>query len=306
MPLNKFDKNNGLIFNIQKFSIHDGQGIRTLVFMKGCPLRCKWCCNPESQLFSEDILFVRTKCIGCGYCVKACPQNAISEKEFMIDRSKCKSCGECTKVCYANSKKIAGKWVTKREILDELEKDRIVFTNTNGGLTIGGGEPICQPKFVESLLCDARQLSLTTAMESSGHGEWNVIKDIYNHLDELFMDIKCMDTEIHKQLTGVGNELILENAKKIADLGVDITFRIPLIPGSNDSRENIEQTAEFVIGLGGNTKLEILSYHRLGEDKFEWMDREYEMQGLEVPEASHKEELEDLIEDIGCEVVRQH
>lgn len=303
--LKTYDENNGFIFNTQKFSIHDGQGIRTLLFMKGCPLKCKWCCNPESQLFTEDILFIRNKCIGCGYCIKACPKNAISEDDFSIDRSKCDSCGKCTEVCYANSKKVAGKWITKREVLEELEKDRIVFTNTNGGITIGGGEPICQPEFVESLLRDARQLSLTTAMESSGYGEWDKIKGIYPHLDELFMDLKCMDSEKHKYLTGVGNELILENAKKIAALGTDITFRIPLIPGANDSKENVEETALFVKELGDNAKLELLAYHRLGEDKFEWMDLEYEMKGTEVPEETVKQELEDFIESLGCQVVRQ-
>lgn len=302
--LNKFDKNNGFIFNIQKFSIHDGQGIRTLLFMKGCPLRCKWCCNPESQLFTEDLLFVKTKCIGCGYCVKACPEQAISAKDFTIDRSKCTVCGECVKVCYANSKKKVGRWITKNEVLNELEKDRIVFYNSNGGLTIGGGEPLCQPEFVEELLREASQLSFTTAMESCGHADWDEIKNIYPYLDELFMDLKCMDSARHKELTGVSNEIILENAKKIASLGTNITFRIPLIPGINDSKENIVETAHFVSKLGNNVKLEILPYHRLGEDKFKWMNRNYELEGVQVPEKITKIEMEDLIESKGCRVVR--
>ncbi len=302
--MKKFDENNGLIFNIQKFSIHDGEGIRTLVFMKGCPLRCIWCCNPESHSFTEDLLFVRTKCIGCGYCVKACPEQAISPTNFEIDRSKCTVCGECTKVCYANAKKIVGKWVTRRDILNELEKDRSVFMHSKGGLSIGGGEPICQPEFVSALLKDAQQLNFSTAMESCGYGDWDKIKDIYPHLDELFMDIKCMDSARHKELTGVPNELILENAKKIAALGNHITFRVPLIPGLNDGKENITETARFVAGLGNNVQLEFLLYHRLGEDKFKWMDKDYKLAGVEVHEGNIKTEMEDLAESIGCKVVR--
>lgn len=300
----EFTADKGLIFNIQKFSIHDGEGIRTLVFMKGCPLRCIWCCNPESQNFTEDLMFVRTKCIGCGYCVKKCPNGAISPETFDIDREKCVRCGECTKVCYAESKHMVGRWITRREILDELEKDRIAFNNSGGGLTIGGGEPICQPEFVETVLKEARQLSINTAMESCGYGDWEKIKGIYPNLDQLFMDLKHMDSETHKKLTGVNNELILENAKKIADLGTDITFRIPLIPGCNDTEENVKATAQFVSKLGKNVRLEILPYHKLGEDKFKWLDRDYTLAGTEVQPKDIKDKMDDLIESCGCAVVR--
>ena len=300
----EFTADKGLIFNIQKFSIHDGEGIRTLVFMKGCPLRCLWCCNPESQNFTEDIMFVRTKCIGCGYCVKKCPNGAISPETFDIDRDKCVKCGECTKVCYAESKQIVGRWVTVREVLEELEKDRIAFNNSGGGLTVGGGEPTCQPEFVERLLREARQLSITTAMESCGYGDWDKIKGIYSHLDQLLMDLKHMDSETHEKLTGVRNELILENAKKIAALGTDVTFRIPLIPGCNDTEENVKATAQFVSKLGDNVRLEILPYHKLGEDKFKWLDRDYTLAGTEVQSKDIKGKMDDLIESCGCAVVR--
>lgn len=302
--MKKFNGNKGLIFNIQKFSIHDGDGIRTLVFMKGCPLRCLWCCNPESQLFTEDLLFVKTKCIGCGYCVKACPIQAISSEGFEIDRDKCDNCGACTKVCYANSKKMVGRWVTRAEVIAEIEKDRIVYKNSGGGVTIGGGEPVCQPEFVEALLRDCRQLSIHTAIETSGYGEWDKIKGIFDHLDQVFMDIKSMDSAKHKEITGVGNELILENAKKIAEKGLNIVFRIPLIPGCNDSKENIIETAEFVSSLGENVQLEILPYHRLGEDKYTWMDKEYVLKGIAVQDKAVKREAEKLAEKHGCRVVR--
>lgn len=305
--MKKFDENNGLVFNIQKFSIHDGEGIRTLVFMKGCPLNCKWCCNPESQLFTEDILYVRTKCIRCGSCVSACPQNGIDKERYFIDRELCMKCGSCSNVCYANAKKKVGFWITKSEILEELEKDSIVFRNSNGGITIGGGEPICQPEFVASLLRDARQLNFRTAMESCGYGEWDKIKGIYPHLDELFMDIKCMDPKKHKELTGVSNELILENAKRINQLGLNmkITFRVPLIPGYNDTKNNIENTVRFINSLKTNAQLEILEYHRLGEDKFKWMDREYELKDIQCINKKNKIEIENFAESLGCNIIRQ-
>ena len=264
----EFDDKNGLIFNIQKFSIHDGQGIRTLIFMKGCPLRCLWCCNPESQRFSEDLLYIRTKCIGCGLCLRACPQKAVRPEDFGIQREKCTVCGSCTQVCYANAKKIAGRWVTRHELLAEIEKDRIVYRNSGGGVTIGGGEPTSQPRFVKALLKDCQGLNLHTAIETCGYGDWGQIGGIFDHVDQIFWDLKCMDPEKHKALTGVTNAVILENARKAAALGRETTFRIPLIPGCNDDEENVKSTARFVADLGDHVKLEILSYHRLGEDKF--------------------------------------
>jgi pyruvate formate lyase activating enzyme len=303
LQLKKHDENNGFIFNIQKFSIHDGEGIRTLVFMKGCPLRCIWCCNPESQSFTEDILFVRTKCIGCGYCLVKCPQQAVSPDDFTIDRGKCTVCGTCTNFCYAEAKKKVGRWVTIRDILHELEKDRIVFGHSGGGLTVGGGEPLSQPDFVRTLVKDAHQLSFSTAMETCGHGKWTDLEGIIENLDELFMDLKNMDPERHKQLTGVDNALILENAEKSAKTGVKLTFRLPLIPGCTDDEENVAATARFVSKLEGNVRLEILPYHRLGEDKFEWMDMEYDLKGVQVHDEKVKRDMEELARSCGCQVV---
>ena len=302
--MSKFDENNGLIFNIQKFSIHDGEGIRTLIFMKGCPLRCLWCCNPESQSFEEELLFVRTKCIGCGICVEACPEHAISKEGFMIDREKCTVCGGCAGACVANSKKKVGKWIKRSEIVEEIEKDRIIYKNSGGGVTIGGGEPVCQPEFVGALLKECQLLSINTAIETCGYGEWDRIKGIFDYLDQIFMDLKCMDPKQHKKLTGVNNELILQNAKNIASLKKNVTFRLPLIPGCNDSEENVKATARFVSTLGNNVKLEILGYHRLGEDKFKWMDRDYALKGATTQPKEIKDRMNSLAESCGCKVVR--
>ncbi|MEG2200219.1 MAG: glycyl-radical enzyme activating protein [Anaerovorax sp.] len=161
--------------NVQKFSIHDGEGIRTLIFMKGCPLRCVWCCNPESQSFKKELLFVRTKCIGCGVCIDACLQHGISREGFIVNRELCDVCGSCAKVCVANAKKEVGRWVKKSEMIEEIEKDRIVYKNSGGGVTIGGGEPTSQSKFVRALLKDCTMLDIHTAIETCGYGEWQII-----------------------------------------------------------------------------------------------------------------------------------
>jgi pyruvate formate lyase activating enzyme len=230
---------------------------------------------------------------------------AISSDGFEIDRGKCTVCGQCAALCCANSKKRVGRWVTQNDILSEIEKDRIVFANSGGGVTVGGGEPLCQPKFVTALLKHCNQMNLSTAIETCGHVKWDEVKEVFTHLNQVFMDLKCMDSAKHKALTGVGNELILENAKKIVDTAPNVTFRLPLIPGCNDSEENVAQTARYVKMLGGETRLEILAYHRLGEDKFTWMDREYALKGTQVQDGVVKERMEALAEAEGCRVVRQ-
>lgn len=301
--LEKINKDYGMIFNIQRFSIHDGGGIRTLVFMKGCLLKCSWCCNPESQSFSEDLLFVQTNCIGCGRCVEVCPHNNIDPVTFMIDRENCKVCGLCADACYSNAKKIVGRLIKRQDLLKEIEKDRLIYINSGGGVTMSGGEPTAQPDFVREFLKDCKNLNIHTAIETCGYGEWENIKGIFDYLDQVFFDLKCMNSERHRELTGVYNELILNNAKNIAALGKDITFRIPLIPGCTDSEENVREIAKFVSKLGNNVRIEVLPYHRLGEDKFRWMDKEYKLSGTELQPEDIKEKMNAIVKEQGCNVV---
>lgn len=304
--MNTLDEQKGLIFNIQKFSIHDGHGIRTLIFMKGCPLKCAWCCNPESQSFSEDLMFVKTNCIGCRKCVRVCKQNAINSLTLESDKALCTVCGACTETCYANARKKVGKWATVDELVTEIEKDRIFYLNSNGGVTVGGGEPTSQPEFVRALLKECKRLNIHTAIETCGYGHWDRIGPVFDYVDQIFFDLKHLDDERHKAITGVSNRLILENAERVASLGKETTFRIPLVPDYNDTEENIAATGKFIKELGnlsGCIKVEILPYHRLGADKYMWLGKEYPLGKTKAPEKQNVQRYKDLLKSLGCNVV---
>ncbi len=281
-----YETKTGTIFNIQKFSIHDGTGIRTLIFMKGCPLACLWCSNPESQSPEPEIMDVKTNCIRCGKCAALCPNHAVKGSHFQIDRSLCLGCGKCAQTCWANAKKVTGRKVTLREVMEMIEKDRIFYTNSGGGVTIGGGEPLMQQEFVKELLRACKDSNIHTAMETCGHGRWEAVKGVFQYTDQIFFDLKAMDSDLHEKLTGRSNHLILENARHLSQLGKEITFRIPLVPGCNDSKENIKATGDFTASLqkkNRNISIEILPYHNLGQDKYQWLDVPYSLHDLTRP-----------------------
>lgn len=302
-------KNNltGTIFNIQKFSIHDGNGIRTLVFMKGCPLECAWCSNPESQRYVREIMFVKSNCIGCGKCSEKCPNGATDSTSWEIDRTRCSLCGECTKYCYANAKKIVGREYTVHDVIEEIEKDRVFYLNSQGGITVGGGEPTAQPEFVSALLKESKRLNLHTAIETCGYGQYDHVGMVFETADQIFFDLKHMDADTHKKLTGVDNTLIIENARRISDTDKQIVFRLPLIPSLNDDVSNVKATGEFVKSMMNNQNdlsIELLPYHALGADKYRWLDQKYGLTGLKSPDIKSVNELNDMLDDIGCIVVR--
>lgn len=281
-----YEQLTGIIFNTQKFSIHDGNGIRTLIFMKGCPLACLWCSNPESQSADVEVMDVKSNCTGCGKCAVLCEYHAVKDGSFDIERSLCRKCGKCAAKCYANAKKMVGKKVTVRELMQLIEKDRIFYTNSGGGVTIGGGEPLAQPLFVGELLRTCRESNIHTAVETSGYGQWETIKEVFEVTDQLFFDLKAMNPDLHQQLTGVRNDEILGNAVRAAALEKEIIFRIPLVPGCNDSVDNMKETGEFVSSLqkkNNRISIEILPYHNLGEDKYCWLSRKYSLAKLERP-----------------------
>ncbi len=240
----------GRIFDIQRYSIHDGLGIRTIVFLKGCVLRCRWCCNPESQSYQIE------------------------------------------KMTTAGRTKMIGRDVTVEEVMDTIEKDRIYYRHSGGGLTLSGGESLCQPQFAKALLKAAKEDGLTTAMESMGCAEYSVIDDILEYLDCYLMDIKHVNPIKHKQFTGRSNELMLENAKKIAASGkTELIIRVPVIPTFNATPEEISAIARFAGSLPGVKKLHLLPYHRLGQDKYEGLGREYTMADIVPMEQSYVEKL---------------
>jgi pyruvate formate lyase activating enzyme len=292
----------GLIYNMQRFAIHDGPGIRTLIYMKGCPLKCLWCSSPQTQKPSPEILHIELNCKKCGRCIEACPNDAITISDdecIKIDRKLCQSCGECVETCLNQALKLAGKSITVEELFQEVNKDSPFYRRSNGGITVGGGEPTMQHEFVAAFLKRCKQIYIHTAIESCGYVKWEYLEKILKYLDLAYFDIKHMDPLVHKELTGVSNELILENIKK-ASILYPVIIRIPIAPGLNDSDENILATAKFAAELGKNLqRIEILPYHKFGTHLYDQLDMEYKLKNVEPPKDEHMEKLKELIELCG-------
>lgn len=276
-------KDKALIFNIQHYSLHDGPGIRTIVFFKGCPLRCKWCCNPESQNQYKEIYYSNNKCIGCtecGYCKDECKNNAIKNcnGKISIDREKCNNCLLCAKACPSKAINIWGMEKTIDEILDIVEKDSVFYKYDDGGLTLSGGEVLLQGEFAIELLKEAKKRRINTNIETCGFGDYNILKEIAKYLDNIFFDIKSLDDEKHKLYTGVSNKNILSNFEKLCIDFPDLNKRVrtPVIPGFNDSKEELYKITEYLKKFK-NVQHEFLKYHTYGVGKYETLGRKYLM-----------------------------
>ena len=291
----------GIVFNTQRFSVRDGRGIRTIVFLKGCPLHCRWCSNPESQSLKPVLLYDPETCIHCGRCVATCKQGALSPKNpTFVDRSKCITCGECVAVCPVSALTIKGKEMSVAEVIQDLKKDESAYRRSGGGITVSGGEGLVQHEFLVELFKAVHAQGWTTCMETTGYAPPQVIEEVFPHVEQTLLDIKCIDSDKHKEHTGVPNELILRNAKRIAELS-DVTIRVPVIPGFNYSEEDIRQIVEFVKTLPNVKAIHLLPYHSLGFNKYKLLGREYQ---IERKENLHKEEvldLEKIVLDAGFE-----
>lgn len=297
--------NKAMIFNIQRYSIHDGPGIRTTVFCKGCPLRCLWCSNPESLSKSIELAHNSTLCNMCGKCVEVCPRKAISvsDQTVMVDRQACDSCGKCIEVCYAGALKFYGQEITIQQVMDEVLKDGVFYRNSSGGITASGGEALMQADFVHQLFKQCKQKGLHTCLDTSGYAPWSDMNKVLEYTDLVYYDLKHMDSAVHKKLCGVSNDLILSNLASTASRGIDIVVRIPLIPGVNDSEENLRSTAEFVYHLqkGESIEIDILPYHQLGLGKYVNLDRKYPMDGVQSlkPDSPTVIKAKEIIESTG-------
>ena len=289
-----------MIFNIQKCSIHDGNGLRTLVFLKGCPLHCLWCANPESQSYKPEIMENMKKCIGCGACIKACPNQAIhiTDQGPIIDRQHCVSCGKCADICYAGAKYVMGEEMAVEEVFRQIKKDEVFYSIKGGGVTFSGGEPLTDPEFLTAILKRCHEARINTAMESCGMGDYEKFKSALPYLDSCFLDIKHIDSARHRELTGAGNELILSNIRKIAEAGVPVTIRTPIIPGCNDSVDNITGIAEFIATLPNVVSYELLPYHEFGKNKYHMLGRDYPLEGTVPPSDDAMDELVMAANDI--------
>ena len=265
------------IFNVQGFSIHDGPGIRTTIFLKGCPLECFWCQNPESQRSRAEPFFQEDRCTGCGDCVAACGSLAISMRSgrASIDREKCAGAGDCVDACNPGALQLVGSTTTAARIFDEVAKDRLFYDGSGGGVTIGGGEPLYQPAFTIDLLRRCREAGIHTALDTCGYANWRVVSHVVAQADLVLYDFKHMDSDAHRAGTGVPNELILRNARRIHhELGIPMLARVPIIPGFNDTGANLRATASFIANeLAPSTPVHLNAYHRLGEFKRERLAR---------------------------------
>lgn len=314
MKSNNNIENTGRIFDIQRWSLHDGPGIRTLVFLKGCPLRCLWCSNPESQEFNNELAFFKDKCITCFRCVNNCPHNAVTVVEGLpsFDRSICeKTCYcqglnvfPCTTECYAQSIRPVAKVITVENVMKEVMKDELIYQQSKfGGLTISGGEPLYQAIFTKELLMAAKNAGITTAIETSGYATWNTIEEVLPYIDYFFLDLKAFDDELHKNLIGVSNTMIFSNAQKIskfiADNGKQMTVRIPIIP-QHTKFEDFIKILQFVKNeLDPSVSVEIMAYHRLGRNKYADIGKTYQLFDLDPFKPEELQPYHDAIKSFG-------
>ncbi len=309
----------GKVFDIQKFTVNDGPGIRTEIFLKGCPLKCLWCHSPESQAAEAQVAWFEMRCIGvknCGKCLGVCSVGALKagstkysivEKTDLqlieLDREICNNCGKCTEICPAKALCMAGTDMTIDEVMKIIEKDRSFYRKSGGGVTISGGEPMVQHKFTTALLKECKSKGLHTCLDTTGFAKWDYYKEVIKYVDLVLYDLKHMDSQTSQEILGVPNELILANARKMAAEGIALQIRIPIIPGYNDSEENLRATSEFCVELGSVVKLvQILPYHRLGTVKYERLQKKYQLEEVKPPTDEHMHFIKGIIEAYGLKV----
>lgn len=294
-----------LIFDIKKYAVHDGPGIRTTVFFKGCPLACRWCHNPEALLPRRELVLFEEKCLACGECFRVCPQAAHEKRSDgtrVYHRDRCVLCGACTEVCYAEALVMEGREVTVEALMVELRKDLPFYQNSKGGVTLSGGEPLLQHEFALALLQQCKAESLHTAVDTSGQAPWSVFEALLPYIDLVLYDLKQIDSHRHRAHTGSHNGRILENLKRLGESGTPIEIRMPIVPTINDDPQQIEETARFLAGIGGITRVAVLPYHQLGASKYARLGRQYQLAGVEPPEPARMEGLAGILRAQGLNV----
>jgi len=297
----------GTIWKIDRFATHDGPGIRTTLYFKGCPLRCKWCCNPEGQVAQPTLVLIKADCSGCGLCIEACPTHAIemskptdeAKATAHVERSKCNSCGDCTPSCPSGALKVWGREYSISDVLEILEKDRLIHSRSGGGLTCTGGEPLYQPEFLQELLAECHRRGIHTVVETSAYADEETFKAVLQVVDWLFVDLKHMNSSMHKLLTGGSNEVILRNVQLASSVlrsrGKNFVIRMVVIPDVNDG-QNISDLSVFLRSLPSVTMVELLPYHCYGVYKYDLLGRRYNLD-TEQPSAEEMEKYRKLLSE---------
>ena len=294
----------GMIFDIKKYAIHDGPGIRTTVFFKGCPLHCWWCQNPEGQDPKPELLYRKSRCIDCGECAKNCPQEAISlvGPHVSINREYCVLCDNCSRICPSDALSIAGKQMSVKEILEEIEKDVTFFNESGGGVTFSGGEPLLQHDFLNALLIECKERDIHTIVQTCGFAPYKIIDRVRDNVDIFLYDIKIMDDRKHVKYTGASNGRILENLKKLAENGNRIVISFPIIPGINDDEKNVTRIAQFIQPLPNIDRVNLLPYHRAGIEKYKNLGKPYKLDRIQPPSDQSIKSIKEKIESFGIRV----
>ena len=276
----------GNVLNIQRFCTDDGPGIRTTVFLKGCPLRCLWCHNPESQRGRSEILFAEEKCVGCGRCVQACPAHCHTVDEaHSIDRAACRGCGECTRACPTKALELFGEEMTAQQVLDVVVRDEVFYRTSGGGVTVSGGEPLYQPAFTQEILRLCCERKIHTAIETSGYASEQTLLSVLQYCDLVLFDLKETDETRHMQYTGVPLQPILQNLERINEQRIPIILRLPIIPTLNDREEHFRTVAALRYSLEYCQGIQIMPYHSIGSHKYGRLGRAYDCDAIPTPTA---------------------
>ena len=297
----------GKVFDIKRYSIHDGPGIRTTVFLKGCSLRCLWCHNPESADPGPELMHWPGRCSRCYACIEVCPKGAIAKDAagaVVIDRNACDLCGKCAEACLYDAMQMVGREMSVEDVLAEVEKDRVFYEQSGGGLTLSGGDPFVQSAFAEALLDGCRARGIRTAVDTAGFSKNGVLDRMASKTDLILYDLKCMDDARHKELTGVSNVPIIDNLKRLAAGRTEVWVRIPLVPGVNDDDENIRRTIAFLSSLKTIRRVGILPYHSGGLEKARRIGQESHFRKFETPSEKRVAAIEAAFGEAGFEVRR--
>jgi pyruvate formate lyase activating enzyme len=297
----------GLVFDVKRYSINDGPGIRTTVFFKGCPLQCQWCHNPEGKSFNPEVMVRAARCLNdCAECLVVCPEGALGKSGAfpVLDRNLCTACGECAGICPTQAIELVGRRVSAVELLEEIEKDRVFFEESGGGVTFSGGEPLSQPEFLAEVLELCRKKEIHTAVDTCGFAVPQVLDRIAPKVDLFLFDLKTMDEQKHIASTGESNQLILENLRRLAASGRKIVVRIPIVPGLNDDEKNIQQTAGFLRTLEVISEISLLPYHRLGRGKSRGIETASASPEFALPTEESLERINAGLESCGFRVRR--